>query len=305
MTFNQLKYAVSVAGLNSFNAAAKKLFVSQSSISTAIKELEEEIGISIFERTNRGISLTAEGSEFIYYANNILLQMNELSGRYTEGHFKKRFSVTMHHSTFATKIFADVVKELGIDDYEYCLYETRTSDVIEDVGRGKSELGILYLSEYNRRYYDRLFKERGLVFKVLAEYEVCVYLGKEHPLAEKKLITLEELEKYPCLIFDQGENSGFYFYEEIISAYEYKNIIRISDRATNLNLLKQLDGYSVGIGMLSDSASKEEFVAVKLQTDEKIKVGVLLRDESILSEAGKKYLDYFSAYVKQNQAGYR
>ena len=303
MTVTQLKYAVCIAELNSFNAAAKKLFVSQSSISTAIKELESEIGISIFERTNRGIALTTAGSEFIYYANNILLQVNALSDKYSEGGSKKKFYITMHHSTFATKVFADVVNHFGLEDYEYGLFETKTADVIEDVARGKSELGILYLSEYNHRYYMRLFKERGLSFEVLAEYGVSVYLGKNHPLAKREILSLSELEEYPCLLFDQGENSSAYFYEEIVSAYEYKNILRTSDRATCLDLVKRLNGYSVGVGILSDTESMSELHAVPLDTDEKIKVGALYREGSVLSAPAKKYLEEFESYVPANSRG--
>lgn len=301
MTLMQLKYAIKVSELNSFNGAAKALFMSQSSISTAIKDLEEELGINIFNRTNHGISITSEGAEFIHYARNILLQVNALEDRYTVGENKKRFSITMHHSTFATRIFSDVVNEFGLAGYEYSIYETQTDKVIEDLEKGKSELGILYLSEYNRRYYARLFKEHGLEFKVLAEYDVYVYLGKNHPLAGRESISLNELEEYPCLIFDQGNNSSFYFYEEIISAYQYKNIIRTSDRGTTINLLSYLNGYSVGIGILTETDSTDNLTAVRLETDEKIKVGYLLKSGVNLTELGKRYLEIFTEYVKSGQ----
>lgn len=300
MTLTQLKYTIKVFEANSFNGAAKALFMSQSSISVAIKELEAELGINIFNRTNHGISLTPEGTEFLQYAKNILLQVDALEDRYAIGVCKKRFSITMHHSMLATKIFADVVNEFGLTEYEYCLHETQTNKVLEDLETGKSELGILYISEYNRHFYERLFKEHGLEFQVLAEYEIYAYLSKEHPLADHKKVSLKELEEYPCLIFDQGDNSSFYFYEEIVSTYEYKNIIKTSDRGSTINLIKYLNGYSVGIGVLTEEEETNTLTAVKLDADEKIKVVCLQKVGVSLSEIGKRYLEIFTECVKND-----
>lgn len=298
MTLNQLIYVSEVSKTKSINATAHMLFVSQSGISTAIKELEEELGIRIFNRTNRGITTTKDGETFIRYADNVLLQYKLLEENYfgKEKH-KQHFSVAMHHSTFAARVFAQVVKEFGLGDYEYSIYETQTKEVLEQVRSAKSELGILYISTFNQDYYEKTFKELNLIFKSIAEYEVCVYVGEKHPLASEDEIELSRLEEYPCLIFDQGESSSFYFYEEMISAYEYKNVIRTSDRATTLELIRELDGYSVGIGTVKDEKSLEGITAIKIRTDERIAVGYLMRGDSCLSEAAMRFIELFTAGI--------
>lgn len=200
----------------------------------------------------------------------------------------------MHHSTFVTRIFADIVKEFGLRDYEYSIYETKTRDILEKVSSTKSDLGILYISSYNQDYYEKTFKELNLTFKILAEYDVYAYVGKNHPLASRDEIELSELETYPCLIFDQDENSSFYFYEEIISTYEYKNIIRTCDRATTIDLMQELDGYSIGIG----TVSTEKLSAIKIKADEKIYVGYLVRKDRYMSDIAKRFIELLEINLK-------
>lgn len=294
MTLNQLLYVVEVSKTRSINASARVLYVSQSCVSTAIKELEDELGIIIFQRSNRGITPTKEGETFIHYASHIIQQCKSLEEKYLgkENH-KQHFSVTMHHSTFAAKAFAGIVKEFGLDDYEYSIYETKTKNVLDSVSCARSELGILYISSYNNAYYEKAFKEQNLRFEGIAEYDVYAYVGKQHPLADRTEIELSDLEEYPCLIFDQDENSSFYFYEEMVSAYEYKNIIRTSDRATTIDLLQELDTYAVGIGAVNGEKTVNGIRTVKIRTDEKIKVGYLQRKDSSLTEIGKRFIHLF------------
>lgn len=293
MTLNQLLYVVEVSKSRSINATAHALYVSQSCVSTAIRELEEELGIIIFNRTNRGITTTKDGETFIGYANNILEQCKLLEERYLgRGQQKEHFSVVMHHSTFATKAFASVVKEFGLEDYEYSIYETKTKEVMEQISSGKSDIGILYISSFNQYYYEKVFKELNLEFESIAEYGVYAYVGENHPLASENEIALSELEEYPCLIFDQDENSSFYFYEEIISAYEYKNMIKTSDRATTIDLLQELNGYAVGIGIVNGKKSVNGIKAIKIKTDEKINIGYLKRRDTCLSEIAKTFVNY-------------
>lgn len=298
MTLNQLIYVSEVSKTKSINAAAHALFVSQSSLSVAVRELEEELGIIIFNRTNRGITTTKEGETFIRYANNILQQYRRLEEKYFgKEERKQHFCVTIHHSTFAAKVFADIVKEFGLKDYEYSIYETKTKDVLEHVGTAKSELGILYISSYNQEYYEKVFRELNLKFEILAQYGVSVYVRDQHPLACRDEIALSELEGYPCLVFDQGEDSSFYFYEEMISAYEYKNMIRTSDRATTIDLLRELDGYAVGVGTTNNKESIHGLAAVGLNTDEKIYVGYLMRKNSCMSDIAERFIELFRASV--------
>lgn len=296
MTLNQLLYVVEVSKSRSINATARALFVSQSCVSASIKELEDELGILIFNRTNRGITLTKDGEAFVHYAHSILEQCKLLTEKYLgrEKH-KRHFSVAMHHSTFAVKAFAGIVKEFGLQDYEYSIYETKTQTVLERVNSAKSELGILYISTYNWDYYEKAFKELKLKFHSIAEYGVYAYVGERHPLASEDEIELAKLEKYPCLIFDQEENSSFYSYEEIISAYEYKNVIRTSDRATEIDLLQELDGYAIGIGTANGEKTMSGIRAIKIRTDEKITVGYLIREGSALSEIAERFVSLLAS----------
>lgn len=297
MTLMQLNYAITVAETQSINAAAKKLYISQPTLSSAIKELEEEIGMQIYNRTNRGISLTKEGEEFVQYARNVLIQYHLLEEKFLgTGHAKKKFSVTMQHSTFAVKFFAELVKELGMEEYEYAIYETKTQDVIRDIRTGKSELGLLYLSAFNQGIYDKIFREANLGFHPIADCSIYVYVRRDHPLAGQQEVSLQELEDYPCLLFEQDQQSSFYFYEEMISAHNYKNVIKTSDRGTTMNLIEGLDAYSVGIGIVTEHQTNEMMTAVRLQSDERIQVGYLTRENAKLSVPGRRFIEKIEKY---------
>lgn len=251
MTLNQLKYAIIVAESESFNEAAKKLFISQPSLSTSIHSLEEEIGVQIFRRSQNGIAVTPEGKEFIGYARQVMEQYELLDARYiTKSEVKKRFSVSMQHYSFAVNAFVHMVKQYGMDEYEFAVHETKTHEVIEDVKNGKSEIGILYINSFNKNVLEKIFNDNYLEFHKLLECEIYVYMYKGHPLAGKKLIKLEELKDYPCLSFDQGDYNSFYYAEEVLSTYEYKQLIKANDRATMLNLMVGLNGYTLCSGII-------------------------------------------------------
>lgn len=297
MTLAQIRYAIAVANSTSMNEAAKELYISQPSLSATIKELEGELGIEIFRRTNRGISLTPEGVEFIGYAKQVLEQYELIENRYiNKENIKKKFSVSTQHYSFAVNAFIDMVKEFGMDEYEFAIYETKTSNVIEDVKNFKSEIGVLYLNDFNKKVLSKLFSEYGLEFHPLLSCGVYVYLWKGHPLAKNKIITLEELEDYPCLSFDQGRNNSFYFAEEVLSTYEYKQLIRANDRASMLNLMRGLNGYTLCSGIISEDLNGDDYTAVRLDSEEVMNVGYISRKGMTLSALGEKYVEGISRY---------
>ena len=212
MTLTQLKYVITIADTHSMNEAARTLFISQPSLSQAVRELEEEIGIILFNRSNRGVKITPEGEEFLGYARQVTEQCRLLEDRYIEKkNSKKRFSVSMQHYTFAVKAFVEMVKQFGMDEYEFAVHETKTYEVIENVKNFRSEIGILYLNDFNRAVLTKLFQESELEFHAIIDCGIYVYMWKGHPLAGKEEIALEELDDYPCLSFDQGINNSFYF----------------------------------------------------------------------------------------------
>jgi hypothetical protein len=297
MTLAQLRYAITVAGASSMNEAARKLFISQPSLSAAIKELEEEVGVELFKRTNRGISVTLEGEEFIGYARQVVEQYNLIESKYIlKENTKKKFGVSMQHYTFAVKAFVEMVKQFGMDEYEFEIHETKTYDVIEDVKNCKSEIGILYLNDFNKKVLTKLFHESAVEFHELLKCHIYVYLWKGHPLASKEEITLEELEEYPCLSFDQGHNNSFYFAEEVLSTYDYKRLIKANDRATFLNLMIGLNGYTLCSGIMCEELNGSDYCAIKLKSDEIMTIGYIARKGGQVSPLGKKYLEEISKY---------
>lgn len=297
MTLTQLHYVITVANANSMNEAARSLFISQPSLSAAVKELEEEIGIELFRRTNRGISLTPEGEEFIGYARQVLEQYRLLESRYiSKEKIKKKFSVSLQHYTFAVNAFVEMVKQFGMDEYEFAIHETRTHDVIEDVKSFRSEIGILYLNDFNRKVLTKLFHEYNLEFHELLSCGIYVYMWKGHPLADRKEIAIEELDEYPCLSFEQGTYNSFYFAEEVLSTYDYKRLIKANDRATLLNLMVGLNGYTLCSGIICEELNGSDYCAVKLRSDEVMTIGYLVRKGVAISELGQKYLEEIAKY---------
>lgn len=297
MTLNQLKYAIALSKVNSINEAAKILFISQPSLTSALKGLEEELGFDIFLRSKSGISLTVKGSEFLGYAKSVVEQYDILDAKYiSQGTAKRSFHVSMQHYTFAVNAFVEVIKQYGMDEYEFEIHETKTHEVIDNVKNQKSEIGVLYLNEYNKMVLSKIFSDSGIEFIPLFDCNIYVYMSKNNPLSKKKVIKMEELDDYPCLAFAQGDYNSFYFAEEVLSTYNYKRLVRANDRATLLNLMVGINGYTLCSGIICEDLNGTDYCAVKLDTEEKMTIGYIMRKASVLSEMAKKYIDELSKY---------
>lgn len=297
MTLQQIRYAITIANTHSMNEAAKQLFISQPSLSSAIKDLEEEVHIRIFKRNRKGVVVTSEGEEFLSYARQILGQVELLEEKYFNLNIKKKFGVSTQHYSFAVKAFVEMIKGFDMNEYEFAIRETRTFDILNDVQLGKSEIGILYMNDFNEKILSKLLKDRNLVFQELFRCEAYVYLWKGHPLAEKGKITLEDLQEYPCLSFEQGDNNSFYFAEEILSTYEYKKTIKACDRATLLNLMIGLNGYTLCSGIICEELNGSDYKAVPLLTEEEMRIGYITQKDAVLSHIGEKYLEELQKYI--------
>lgn len=292
LTLQQLKYVLEVASKGSMNEAARSLFISQPRLSNAIKELEKDIKITIFIRTNRGVTVTNKGAEFLGYARQVLQQFNMLEEKYlSEKPAKQHFSISTQHYTFAANAFVGLVKEFGASEYEFTLRETKTYEIIEDVKNLRSELGIIYLSNYNESVLLKLLKERDLTFTELFTAKPHVFISKRHPLANKESIKLEELDDYPCLSFEQGEYNSFYFSEEVLSTRSVKKSIKVSDRAAIVNFMIGLDGYTISSGVFPKYLHGDDIIAVPLNVDELIRVGIIQHRDVTLSRLGEIYVD--------------
>lgn len=297
MTLQQLKYAAGVAEWGSFNEAAARLFISQPSLSAAVRELEGEMGVRIFDRTSRGVTVTEEGAEFLGYARQVLEQAGLLEERYRDAVPRRRlFSVSAQHYAFAVNAFVETVRELNVDEYDCTLRETRTHEIIEDVAAFRSEIGILYLNGFNRKVLEKIFRERSLAFTPLFEAAPHVFISAAHPLARKRSVALADLEDWPCLTFEQGEHNSFHFSEEILSTVPHRKNIRVSDRATLFNLLVGLGGYTVSTGVLPSDLNGKLIASVPLESGERMTVGYIAHREIGLGEAGKIYLRHMEKY---------
>ena len=298
MTLQQLRYVIEVAKTGSMNVAAKQLFVSQPSLSMAIRELENDVHISIFERTTKGVVITAEGEEFLGYARQIINQVELLEDKYIEaGQIKKKFGVSAQHYSFAVKAFVEMVKGFDMDKYEFAIREARTHDVIHDVVTGKSEIGILYTNDFNEKVLNKIFKDNQLEFVHLFTCEGYAYLWKNHPLAGKKVIALEELQDYPCLSFEQGDNNSFYFAEEILSTYDFKKTIKSNDSDTNFDLMVGLNAFTLCSGIICEELNGSDYIAVKLAKEVTMDIGYIKRAHMNMSEIGERYIEEIKKYV--------
>lgn len=299
MTLQQLRYVIAIADSGSMNEAAKQLYISQPSLSGSVKELEEELGFDIFLRSNRGIQITPEGEEFLGYARQVTDQYMLLRDRYIEKNSKKKFSVSMQHYSFAVKAFVEVVRQFGMERYEFAVHETTTFEVIENVRNFKSELGVLYINDFNEKVLNKLFHENSLEFTELFACDTYVYLWIKHPLAEKKEIAMKELEEYPCLAFDQGRNGSFYLSEEQLSTYDYKRLIKANDRATMLNLMMELNAYTLCSGIICEDLNGYAYRAVPLKESEKMRIGYIKRKGAGISKLGELYIEKLKHYKEK------
>lgn len=303
MTLTQLNYIITIAETKSINKAAELLYVSQPSLTSAVQELEKELGIILFNRSGRGVTLTNDGAEFLLYAKQLYGQYETILEKYGEnGSLKKKFGVSTQHYSFAVKAFVDMAKQFDMSKYEFAIRETKTAEVISDVSTMKSEIGVLYLSDFNRKSMEKLLRSAGLEFHHLIDCQAYVYLWKNHPLAKEESISFSQLSDYPCLAFEQGDNSSFYFAEEILSTNEYPRIIRANDRATMLNLMVGLNGYTLCSGIICEELNGNEFAAVPFRDDEEnhnsvMEIGYVVRKNAMPGKVGEMYIVALKKYL--------
>ncbi|MGN0368889.1 MAG: LysR family transcriptional regulator [Wujia sp.] len=299
MTLTQLCYAVTIADTKSMNKAAMKLFVSQPALSGAIHELENELQMEIFIRTNKGIVVTTDGEEFLSYARQMVELHNIMEERFIgRKENKKRFSVSMQHYSFAVNAFIELGNRFSMDEFELAIHETKTSEVIDNVKNHRSEIGILYINEFNQKVMKKIFHEADLEFIPLFDCNISVYLAGSHPLAHKDKISFEELADYPCLSFEQGDKNSFYFAEEVLSTLDYRQIIKADDRATMLNLMSGMNGYTLCSGIVSDDLNGGKYISIPLDCEDVMTIGYIKRKNMPLSRLGREYIDIITEYGK-------
>ena len=299
MRIQQLQYLEKIAETGSMNEAAKQLFISQPSLTQAIKQLETEYQIQLFYRSKTGMTLTNEGREFINYTRGILDQVNLLNAKFKNTTIRKQiFSVSAQHYAFVVHAFVELVKKVGGEEYDFTLRETITENALNDVQTFKSEVGIIYLNSFNEMVLKRLINEKELEFTPLFEAQPHVFVGRNNPLTQKKKITLEDLTDYTYLSYEQGDTNSFYFSEEILSTMHHKKQIKISDRATIFNLMVGLDGYTISSGIISSELNDEKIVAIPLAVDDRMTLGYLKQKKIALSPVGQEYIELLKQHIR-------
>ncbi len=297
MTLAQLNYVVKIADTKSMNKAAAELFVSQPALSGSVRELEEELHIQIFIRTNKGMVTTAEGEEFLRYARQIVEISGMIDDRYTgKKKNRKKFSVSTQHYSFAVEAFIELGRRFAMNEFELAVHETKTYEVIENVKNLKSEIGVLYLNDFNSKALTKIFAENGLEFIPLFDCGISVYLSSSHPLAKKEIITFSDLGPYPCLSFEQGDKNAFYLAEEVLSTLNYRQIIKADDRATMLNLMSGMDGYTLCSGIICGNLNGGNYVSVPFDTEDIMTIGYIKRERMPLSQMGEEYIGILKRY---------
>ncbi|MBO5533945.1 MAG: LysR family transcriptional regulator [Clostridia bacterium] len=304
MTLQQMNYVITISETGSFNRAAEKLYIAQPSLSSAVHELEKELGVILFNRGGKGATLTADGASFLPYARSVMTQYQNLLEAYgKQGLHRQKFAVSTQHYSFAVKAFVDLTRSYDVAEYEFAIRETRTKQVIDDVISSRSEIGILYLGDFNRKVLTKMINGNGLEFHHLIDCNAYVYLWKGHPLAEREAIAFEDLAPYPCLSFEQGEESNFYLAEEILATNDYPRIIKCCDRATMLNLMVGLNGYTLCSGIICEELNGSDYIAVPYQADEEnpnslMEIGYITKKNSILSRMCEQYIEELKRYLK-------
>lgn len=298
MTLQQLLYTVKIAETKSMNKAAAELFISQPALSSAIHELEEELQTEIFIRNQRGIIVTTEGENFLSYARQIVEMSEMLKERYASGeNMTNKFSVSMQHYSFAVEAFMTLAEKFTLHDYELAIHETKTAEVIENVEKFRSELGIIYQSKFNEKAINKILVDRNLEFIPLFQCDVYVYMSADHPLAGKQSVSFEDLMDYPCMSFEQGDNNSFYYAEEMFPTHKYNRVIKADDRATMLNLMTGMNGFTLCSGIICKKLNGDGYIAIPLECEEKMTIGYIKKKKMPLSVLGEKYISILKGYA--------
>jgi len=306
MTLQQIYYLLTIEESHSMNKAAEKLFIAQPTLTSAVKEAEQEVGIPIFLRTHKGVIPTAEGAEFLAHLRGLYQQYEVIMQQYGKNAtFRRKFSVSMQHYSFAVQAFIEMAKRFDTSQFDLRIRETKTLNVIHDVGTLKSEIGILYISSLNQKVIQKLLHEQELIFHPLIRCQACVYLSKSHPLAKEKEINFHELEEYPCLSFEQNNDTEIYFAEEVLNEETYAKTIKATDRATMMNLMDGLNGYTLCSSIFSEKLSEDKFVVIPFRMDDGesydkiMEIGYIIKKNVSLSSMGQQYIEELVRSLKE------
>lgn len=302
MTIQHLRYVLTVAGCGSMTEASKRLYISQPSLSEAIRNIEREAGITIFNRSRAGITLTKEGVEFISYAEQVVQQMDLMEAKYGEGRpKKKRFCVSTHHYAFSADAFADTACQFDDGNYEFILNETETYQIMQDVKSRFSEIGVLFLSDSNAKVIHNHLRKLDLEFHQLHVRSPFVFLGENHPLAGSESISFRDLEDYPRITFLQTHRTTADFDEELFSDIPVAKEIKVSDRMAKEEIILRMNAYEICSGIFPRYLRRDEIISVPLKEGERMRIGYITRMDQKLTKMGSTFVALLNEYLKQRR----
>lgn len=292
----QLRYLLAAAESGSFREAAHRLYVSQSSVSVAVKDLEDETGVSIFERTSRGITLTNEGAELLDYARAVIEQASLLENRYARANRRDvpRLAVSSQHYSLVVDAFGDFARLHERGASSFSLRETHVSDIMRDVQELRSDLGIIYLSNHNDRVMGRALAEADLAFTSLYVARPHIIVHCDHPLAGKDSLTPADLKPYYRFEQAQGADGSSYFAEEPVLYEQHERRIEVTDNGTLSSLLANTNGFAIGTGAFIDEG---RFSSIPLETDEIMNVGFITRKDARTSPLADEFLKLLASRI--------
>lgn len=296
MNIQQMRYVVAIANNGSFREAAKKLYISQPSLSHAIKELENEIGLSLFERTNHGAKLTSDGKDFLQYSQQVLAQVSLLENRFLSREQREHhFSIASQHYDFVAEVMSRLIKEFP-EYTNFRIFENTTMNVIKDVENFRSEIGVMYFNNRNRRGLLRLLEGGNLTYRVMGDFQTHIFLSEHHPLSRKKSVTVQDLEPFPQVRFTQEDNHYTFFSEDILDFFDAEQVIHTTDRATLVGILHATDAYGSGSGLVK-YPERQGIKLIPLENEEDNQLVLIYKNQATFSFLGKKFIAYLEEYL--------
>ena len=292
MTLYQIQYLLAVAETGSVGKAAKELYITQSTISESIRDVEKEYNIQLFERGSRGMILTRKGHDFVESLRQIQQLYDLFQEKYKTGEGKRcRLSIAAHHHVCGEGAFLEYLEKIKNEGYRLQYLEGSTKDILEKVERGEADAGIVFLNKKSRRFFDRELKKRHLTFEQLSERSPYVYMSKSHPLAGEKTLREEQVSAYPFVSYDSGGEVGGLFTAVVRPKIHSRQVVTVSDRAMAYSILRSYRAILIGAGYLSCDKGNSDIICIPMHTENKILIGWIKRDGQLIGEEVKSFIE--------------
>ena len=306
MTFQQLKYLVELSKKGSISKAAEAMFVTQPCITRALHDLEQEFGICIAERNNKGIIFTDEGNELLFYAKSIVEQSEAIRYHFhpesTSGLAK--YTISSQHHSYVIAAVTKLINRLMLNQYEVLIREEKTEEVISDVSAGKSIVGFIAIQDENREMLARLFHEKQVDFFSVFSQVQHVYIRKKHPLADGQMVRKADLLQYPLITY-QYDDVPLYISEWNSMNSDPPKKIFVNDRGSMYEIITHTDCYALGTGLMTSEFSHKDIMTLPVENGPQLSLGYLLPAGTSMTEEVKRIIDDYTGVIIESASGRR